>query len=976
MSEEVGPFHVDKDGKSIYSNPYSWNTVANLLFIDSPVGVGYSYSNTSADIESNGDKRTAEDLLQFLLNWLERFPQYKGRDFYMTGESYAGHYVPQLSQVIVRYNKENTGSPINLLGYLVGNALTDEHHDHLGLFQFWWTVGLISDQTYKKLNDVCDKAFYMRPSQECYQIRENLIQEVGNIDSYSIFTPSCTANDVNNKLLRRWHKFGYIGRSYDPCTEQHSTIYFNLPEVQKALHVYHSNTSRSWEVCSDFIETSWQDSPLSVLDVYHELITAGLRIWMFSGDTDGVIPVTSTRYTINALNLTTISPWRAWYEDGQVGGWTQMYKGLTFVAVRGAGHKVPLHKPKLALTLLKSFMAGTPMPSFEQVIEPSRCPKSNRRFQEFLGGSVSCFYVGVRIGMMFGVCDDECNVDDDPLTEQKQDQVFDLPGQNFNVDFAQYAGYVTVNEENGRALFYWLTEATQDPASQPLVLWLNGGPGCSSIAYGMSEEVGPFHVDKDGKFVYSNPYSWNTVANLLFIDSPVGVGYSYSNTSADIESNGDKRTAEDLLQFLLNWLERFPQYKGRDFYMTGESYAGHYVPQLSQVIVRYNKENTGSPINLLGYMVGNAVTDEYNDHFGLFQYMWTVGMISDQTFKKLNDVCAKSFYIRPSPECRQIIEYMFHELGNIDHYSIFTPSCTTNDVNDRLLRKWHKSGYIGRSYDPCTEQHSTIYFNLPEVQKALHVYHSNTSRSWEVCSDFIETSWQDSPLSVLDVYHELITSGLRIWMFSGDTDAVIPVTSTRYTINALNLTAISPWRAWYEDGQKSGYIGRSYDPCTEQHSTIYFNLPEVQKALHVYHSNTSRSWEVCSDFIETSWQDSPLSVLDVYHELITSGLRIWMFSGDTDAVIPVTSTRYAINALNLTAISPWRAWYEDGQVGGWTQMYEGLTLVAVRGAGHKVPLHKPKLALTLLKSFMAGTPMPSFEQVIEPKTSSQQVTGF
>ncbi|GKA90582.1 serine carboxypeptidase II-2, partial [Tanacetum coccineum] len=163
-------------------------------------------------------------------------------------------------------------------------------------------------------------------------------------------------------------KLGYIGRSYDPCTEQHSAIYFNLPEVQEALHVYHSNTSRSWEVCSDFIEMSWQDSPLSVLDVYHELISAGLQIWMFSGDTDGVIPVTSTRNTINALNLTTISPWRAWYEDGQVGGWTQKYDGLTFVAVRGAGHKVPLHKPKLALTLLKSFIAGTPMPSFEQVI--------------------------------------------------------------------------------------------------------------------------------------------------------------------------------------------------------------------------------------------------------------------------------------------------------------------------------------------------------------------------------------------------------------------------------------------------------------------------------------------------------------------------------------------------------------------------------------------------------------------------------
>nr|GEW84110.1 serine carboxypeptidase II-2 [Tanacetum cinerariifolium] len=167
------------------------------------------------------------------------------------------------------------------------------------------------------------------------------------------------------------------------------------------------------------------------------------------------------------------------------------------------------------------------------------------------------------------------------------------------------------------------------------------------------------------------------------------------------------------------------------------------------------------------------------------------------------------------------------------------------------------------------------------------------------------------------------------------------------------------------------------------------------------------------------------SVLDVYHELIASGLRIWIFSGDTDAVIPVTSTRYSIDALNLTTISPWRAWYEDGQkwvleafsrpsdslpptssipplrwnlvvvlllgngssrvkfylyrvkrVGGWTQKYEGLTFVTVRGAGHEVPLHKPQQALTLIKSFMAGTSMATSEQVIETITSSQQATGF
>ncbi|MFS7900229.1 putative carboxypeptidase D [Helianthus anomalus] len=205
--------------------------------------------------------------------------------------------------------------------------------------------------------------------------------------------------------------------------------------------------------------------------------------------------------------------------------------------------------------------------------------------------------------------------DSDPITQQQLDQVSSLPGQSFNVDFAHYVGYVTVNEESGRALFYWLTQATEDPASKPIVLWLNGGPGCSSIAFGMAEEVGPVHVNKDGKSVYLNPYSWNT--------------------------------AEDALQFLLNWLERFPKYKGRDFYLTGESYAGHSVPQLSQAVVRHNKANTGSPINIKGYMVWNALTDDYSDHVGLFQFMWAAGLILDQTYKKANELCDEESFIHP-----------------------------------------------------------------------------------------------------------------------------------------------------------------------------------------------------------------------------------------------------------------------------------------------------------------------------------------
>lgn len=94
---------------------------------------------------------------------------------------------------------------------------------------------------------------------------------------------------------------------------------------------------------------------------------------------------------------------------------------------------------------------------------------------------------------------------------QVSDRITELPGQPKNVGFAQFSGYVTVNEQAGRALFYWLVEtpASRKPESRPLVLWLNGGPGCSSVAYGAAEEIGPFHIRPDGKTLYLNPYAWS-----------------------------------------------------------------------------------------------------------------------------------------------------------------------------------------------------------------------------------------------------------------------------------------------------------------------------------------------------------------------------------------------------------------------------------------------------------------------------------
>lgn len=93
------------------------------------------------------------------------------------------------------------------------------------------------------------------------------------------------------------------------------------------------------------------------------------------------------------------------------------------------------------------------------------------------------------------------------------------------------------------------------------------------------------------------------VANVIFLESPAGVGFSYSNTTSDYDHAGDNSTAADSYTFLVNWLERFPQYKNRDFFITGESYAGHYVPQLADTIVSHNKVANQTIINLKGVAV-------------------------------------------------------------------------------------------------------------------------------------------------------------------------------------------------------------------------------------------------------------------------------------------------------------------------------------------------------------------------------------
>ncbi|KAI8498460.1 hypothetical protein Bbelb_236620 [Branchiostoma belcheri] len=414
---------------------------------------------------------------------------------------------------------------------------------------------------------------------------------------------------------------------------------------------------------------------------------------------------------------------------------------------------------------------------------------------------------------------------------QDSDRIESLPGLNATLPFSQYAGYITVNQSHGRRLFYWFVESQNDPERDPLVLWLNGGPGCSSFN-GLFEENGPFSPNPDGKTLDLNPYSWNRNASVIFLESPSGVGFSYSDTKADYT------TGRDSLDFMLKFLEKYPQYQKNKFWITGESYAGHYVPNLASHIVSYNIVKPGS-INLEGFMVGNAWTDPDLDNAGATFFWWSHALISDRTYNNINKACnysaigpllanGEQTLLSSSPdrlrdECEMLLAEAHTEMGNINIYNIYVDVCLRRRGgrqllsqlarSDSVLRKFAQrrlqSEDVGRKMYPCEDDYMEKYLNRPDVIATIHA--ATLPYKWTPCSTIVDYSRKDLLTSMLPVYKRLFSAGLRILVYSGDVDAIVPVTGTRAWLKALKLTEVEGWSAWTASDQQVGGYSVVYD---------------------------------------------------------------------------------------------------------------------------------------------------------------------
>ncbi|PON97447.1 Serine carboxypeptidase-like [Trema orientale] len=389
------------------------------------------------------------------------------------------------------------------------------------------------------------------------------------------------------------------------------------------------------------------------------------------------------------------------------------------------------------------------------------------------------------------------------------DKIFRLPGQT-RVGFQQFSGYVKVDDKKNISFFYYFVEAETDPSSKPLVLWLNGGPGCSSLGVGAFSENGPFRPN--GKVLLRNEYSWNKEANMLYLETPVGVGFSYSTNSSSYVAVGDEATARDNLVFLQRWFKKFPHYKNRDLFLTGESYAGHYIPQLAKLMVQVNKKR--NVFNLKGIALGNPVLEFATDFNSRAEFLWSHGVLSDSTYRMFTSVCNYSRYVSEfyrdavSSSCLNVMNKVNAETSKfVDKYDVTLDVCISSVLSQSKVLN-PQPQQMKERVDVCVDDKVVSYLNRRDVQKALHARLVGVRR-WEACSNILDYEDLDVELPTISIVGSLIRAGVSVLVYSGDQDSVIPLMGSRTLVHKLatklELKTTVPYRVWFQGKQVGGW---------------------------------------------------------------------------------------------------------------------------------------------------------------------------
>ncbi|XP_028798680.1 serine carboxypeptidase-like 1 [Neltuma alba] len=401
-----------------------------------------------------------------------------------------------------------------------------------------------------------------------------------------------------------------------------------------------------------------------------------------------------------------------------------------------------------------------------------------------------------------------------PFVASSRSVIRNLPGFSGDLPFKLETGYIGVGEEEEVQLFYLFVESQRNPSKDPILLWFVGGPGCSALSAFLFEN-GPVTVDRSSSGVLPtlvlNPYAWTQVLNVMYIDLPVGTGFSYSKTQEGYHSS-DMLWIENTYDFLQKWFINHPEFGSNPFYIGGGSYSTMPTVPLVKKIYEGYREGSNPLINIKGFVLASPATDAFLDFNSQVVYAHQMSLISDELYESMKASC-NGDYLNINPNNTKCVSD-YEEYSRLIRYiylnQILEPVCiTTPNDNERILLEDPSEGILQslqnlsafwcRGYDHMLVNQ---WANNEDVRKALQI-REGTKGEFLRCN--MSLSYKTHLQSVVDYHRMLTKTNLQCLVYTSDLDLAIPHIGTQAWIKSLNLKIADPWRAWFVDGQVAGY---------------------------------------------------------------------------------------------------------------------------------------------------------------------------
>lgn len=364
------------------------------------------------------------------------------------------------------------------------------------------------------------------------------------------------------------------------------------------------------------------------------------------------------------------------------------------------------------------------------------------------------------------------------------------------------AGYFKLNRHHTTPgeMFYLYFENRARSDDAPVVIWLTGGPGCSS-EIAVFFENGPFSLTPDGE-VKEREYGWDVEANMIFVDSPLNVGYSYSEDPEDRVFT-EPRVSADLLDFLQEFFKARPKLAKNDFFVTGESYAGHYIPVFAAKIWRHNEHTAAdNRINLKGVAIGNGLTDPGNQYGSYAAFAESNGLISSTASGAIQlawPICKAGISV-----CNDGIDLACDAALVYCQMSQFAPVLAiAAGINIYDIRK--------QCVSPLCYDFSIAdkYLNDADTKRKFGV---PAERRWQECDMTVNAQFEaDFMRDYSAEVAFLLEKGLRVLIYAGDQDLICNDLGQEIWTKALVWSGQAEFnsaevKAWSVDGKVAGSV--------------------------------------------------------------------------------------------------------------------------------------------------------------------------